>query len=103
MLTAPHPFFGRRDLREAAAEVKTRGAAAERIGPGHRSVEGEIDLAGAGPVGETTQSACVRIRQPVARDAQDLGRREVENDGARRLQIVDSVLAAVGMEGGRIQ
>ena len=75
-----------------------RRLATERVRPRHRAVEREIDLADARSVAEAPQPAPVRGRQPIARDAQDLRRREVEEHRARRRQLVERAHAMTGLD-----
>jgi hypothetical protein len=73
-------FLGAGDLLESAAEVEGGCAGALLRPPGDRPVEGEVELEDARAVAEPGQPPRVALGKPVARQAEQLPRGDVQQD-----------------------
>jgi hypothetical protein len=92
--SAPDLPLRSRDLLERAAEMDDARAAARLRRPGNRRVERVVDLVGRGSVAERLELRAVAGRKPVARDRDELPRRDVKQDGARGRKLVERSDAA---------
>src|SRR6516165_10979827 len=88
----------RGDLVEATPDVHGRCACAALVAPGKRTVERQIDLEHARPVAVAHHTAAVAAGQPIAGDANELTGRDVEEQRARRLELVERPDGAAALD-----
>jgi len=93
-----HLGLGPPDLGQRAADVDGAGDGGGLGGPGHRPVEGPVDLADPGPVAEAPVGAAGPGVQAVAGQVDELARRHVEEDEARGRELGQAADAGPGRE-----
>ena len=81
MTGVSHVVFGRGNFLEAAAKMDSGGARAVRRFPGNGAVESVIDFEDGGTVAIFRQVTGESHRKTIARDAQQLVRRDVAENG----------------------
>ncbi len=75
-------------LGEASPDVEGHRLPTEFGLPGHRSVERPVDLADPGSVAEVLESPAVPTREPITGQLDQLARRDVEDRGPGRGQVM---------------